>query len=85
MLPNVTTYSTLILCYAFTQSPGAGKRAEEILVHMDKLYAEGKLLQPPTLRTLQALRKIWYYSKDPQRDEGKARVEQEIARRFPSR
>lgn len=85
MVPNVKTYTSLILCYSFVQTMDAGKRAENILLHMDKQYEEGKLKEPPSLLTLQTLRKVYYYCKDPRRDEGKARVEQEIARRFPNR
>jgi hypothetical protein len=80
--PNMRTYSSLILCYSVSQPPGAAQRAEQILVHMDKLHAAGKLDEPPSPTTFKTLRKLWHYSDDPNREAGLARVDQEIKRRF---
>lgn len=80
--PNMRTYSSLILCYSVTQPPGGAQRAEEILRHMDALHAAGQLDEPPSKTTFRTLKKLWQYSKDPNRQEGMARVEREINRRF---
>jgi hypothetical protein len=82
IMPNMRSYSSLILCYSVTQPPGGAARAEAILQHMDRLYAAGQLEEAPTSTTFKTLRKLWHYSNEPNREEGLARVDREMSRRF---
>ena len=82
--PNVISYTTMMLCYGLSRTPGAPERCDKILELMDDLHRRGKLREGPNKTTFHTLRKAWSFSNHPDKQRRVDEIHQEMERRFGS-
>ena len=71
---NSISYTTVINCWARQKIPGAARRAEQVLLHMFKLYKAGNKEAKPDCVAFNTVLKSWYFSEETEATQKQERL-----------